>query len=224
MVYFFHHYELPAILQQARIQQIVNNQNSNQANQDNQTDNQGEGGRLTENSEPPGPVNGEPPGLANGSVVQNQQDLVSPVSSSEETPGSSRARENFPDLTNHMASSNDQSSDAAGQHKGNSEQSNEQIASLSNENNIPSEATLTNTLTSVDSSPSSTVDRNLDSSHNLKIANGTTPKVNPNIDCSYPNSSTNGNIADKSMAESDQKPVSSHDVQNCDNPQRTSPS
>ncbi|CAC5379557.1 Membralin [Mytilus coruscus] len=32
MVYFFHHYELPAILQQARIQQIVNNQNTNQTN------------------------------------------------------------------------------------------------------------------------------------------------------------------------------------------------
>ncbi|VDI47206.1 Hypothetical predicted protein, partial [Mytilus galloprovincialis] len=34
MVYFFHHYELPAILQQARIQQIVNNQNTNQTNAD----------------------------------------------------------------------------------------------------------------------------------------------------------------------------------------------
>lgn len=60
MVYFFHHYELPAILQQARIQQIVNNQNTNQTNQDreentnNQTDNQGGVDRLAPNGEPPG--------------------------------------------------------------------------------------------------------------------------------------------------------------------------
>lgn len=40
MVYFFHHYELPAILQQARIQQIVSNQQNNQANQDRENNQQ----------------------------------------------------------------------------------------------------------------------------------------------------------------------------------------
>jgi hypothetical protein len=40
MVYFFHHYELPAILQQARIQQIVNNQQNNQTNQDRENNQQ----------------------------------------------------------------------------------------------------------------------------------------------------------------------------------------
>lgn len=33
MLYFFHHYELPAILQQERIQQIVTNQQNNQGTQ-----------------------------------------------------------------------------------------------------------------------------------------------------------------------------------------------
>lgn len=40
MLYFFHHYELPAILQQARIQQIVNQQNENIQVQGNNIPNQ----------------------------------------------------------------------------------------------------------------------------------------------------------------------------------------
>lgn len=54
MVYFFHHYELPAILQQARIQQIVNNQMNNQNNQDrdNQLNNPTE--TTPSDNQPPG--------------------------------------------------------------------------------------------------------------------------------------------------------------------------
>lgn len=42
MVYFFHHYELPAILQQARIQQIIiETQQQNAGNNGNNTGNNG---------------------------------------------------------------------------------------------------------------------------------------------------------------------------------------
>ena len=47
MVFFFHHYELPAILQQARIQQIIIESQAQQGNENNgsdRTDGSGGGG------------------------------------------------------------------------------------------------------------------------------------------------------------------------------------
>ncbi|XP_060072567.1 membralin-like [Ylistrum balloti] len=53
MIYFFHHYELPAILQQARIQQIVN-QNQQQTNADPVPNVHPTGEQVTPNGQTPG--------------------------------------------------------------------------------------------------------------------------------------------------------------------------
>lgn len=49
MIYFFHHYELPAILQQARIQQIIiENQQNGPGTRQNGTDGSGGSGGSNE--------------------------------------------------------------------------------------------------------------------------------------------------------------------------------
>lgn len=60
MIYFFHHYELPAILQQARIQQIIietqhsNSNNNNNNNNDNNDNNNPPGNNNNNGNNPPG--------------------------------------------------------------------------------------------------------------------------------------------------------------------------
>lgn len=107
MLYFFHHYELPAILQQERIQQIVTNQQNNQGTQT-QTGNNAQpdanhnteqntainttGNTATSDSGEQAPVparnNGEQ-GLASVNTLHNpDQNLVQTVFSGNATPNS----------------------------------------------------------------------------------------------------------------------------------------
>ena len=65
MIYFFHHYELPAILQQIRIQEmLLQNQQGGQANQTALQDNLNNN-HSTAAAPEPGPANTNQPGLQN---------------------------------------------------------------------------------------------------------------------------------------------------------------
>ena len=87
MIYFFHHYELPAILQQARIQQIIieTQQNStaaetgdNNANNNNNSDTDGSGGNSNINNQPESD---------NNPNTDNNEGSSSSSSSSSAVPG-----------------------------------------------------------------------------------------------------------------------------------------
>ncbi|XP_053395046.1 membralin-like isoform X1 [Mercenaria mercenaria] len=80
MVYFFHHYELPAILQQARVQQLLNrNGNANitvTAGQYRSTPNTGNNAQqtTTENGGNENTTNPQQPNIANGHIITDAND------------------------------------------------------------------------------------------------------------------------------------------------------
>lgn len=81
MIYFFHHYELPAILQQIRIQEmLLQNQQAGQAGQANQTALQ-DNLNNNHNAAAPAPVPGPEPGPANTTQPGPLTNLQPPPSS-----------------------------------------------------------------------------------------------------------------------------------------------
>ena len=95
MIYFFHHYELPAILQQARIQQLLNQTPQNPPQQQ-----QGP-------TPPPGPT---PPGQTPGPTTSGPTPAPSPPGQSPSaSPGSS---ETPPEQSNNVTSVSSSSQDS----------------------------------------------------------------------------------------------------------------
>ena len=80
MIYFFHHYELPAVLQQARVHQLMVYTQQRQHQQQNNTDNASEQTPANATEAPPNNTAGEQPasGVAdpqpNGDVGEQQHD------------------------------------------------------------------------------------------------------------------------------------------------------
>uniref|UniRef100_A0A671U0F8 Transmembrane protein 259 n=1 Tax=Sparus aurata TaxID=8175 RepID=A0A671U0F8_SPAAU len=92
MIYFFHHYELPAILQQIRIQEmLLQNQQAGQANQTALQDNLNNNHSAAAAGPAPGPAPGPGPAPAN-TTQQGPQTDPQPASSSPATGGGGEVR------------------------------------------------------------------------------------------------------------------------------------
>ena len=97
MIYFFHHYELPAVLQQARIQQfLAHTQQQQQQQQQNQQQSQNQEQNQPAGQEQSNPSNGsnvaDRPASSESPPATNQAPLVAPeASSAEPTSGDGSA-------------------------------------------------------------------------------------------------------------------------------------
>ena len=95
MIYFFHHYELPAILQQARIQQIIiESQQTSEAEQAQNNNNNSDGGSDDSGGSNDDEENGGSENNAQNQDLNRENESRDNTPAREETPENSEANRN----------------------------------------------------------------------------------------------------------------------------------